>query len=255
MRSFFLLHWRAYALWLGSVLLLIAATRTKVAANSDEWGIGKFKRRLFLILAVAFGLSLVWGSIQEGPMFYYNALFNFAIYYAWLLVVALSTAVWIESRALSRPATTRIMGLIALFLLAASAFNRERRHFRAAPNANENRFFAAAVERALALDPAQPKFLNFDWQGGGQTTRVALYLERRGVRWWVREDWPLLFGEERIIREGKPGQPVPEPESSFWRIVWHPNLAAQATTPNATVIPLTVGYDLIVYPGKTKTAP
>lgn len=188
-------------------------------------------------------------------MFYYNALFNFAIYYAWLLVVALSAALWVESRASSWPGRPRIVGLIALTLLAASAFVKERRHFRAAPDANENRSFAAAVERALALDPVQPKFLNFDWQGGGQTTRVALYLERRGVRWWVREDWPLLFGEERIIRAGKPGQPVPEAESSFWRIVWHPNLPAQVTTPNATVIPLTAGYDLIVYPGKTNTAP
>jgi hypothetical protein len=255
MRAFFLLHWRAYALWLGSVLLLAATTRTKVAVNSEERLISIFTRRMFLILIVAFGLSLVWGSIQEGPMFYYNALYNFAIYYAWLLVVALSAAVWIQSQASSWPGKARVMGLSALTLLAVSALYKERRHFRAAPNADENRFFAAAVERALALDPAQPKFLNFDWQGGGQTTRVALYLERKGVGWWVREDWPLLFGEERIIREGKPGQPVPQLESSFWRIVWHPNLLAQATTPNATVIPLTAGYDLIVYPGKTKTAP
>jgi hypothetical protein len=209
---------------------------------------------MFLILAVAVGLSLVWGSIQEGPMFYYNALFNFAIYYAWLLVVALSAAVWIQRRLSGWPARIRIIGLIVLTLLAAGAFIRERRHFRAAPNANENRFFAAAIERALALDPVQPKFLNFDWQGGGQTTRLALYLERKGVRWWVREDWPLLFGEEHILREGKPGPPVPNPASSFWWVVWHSNLAAHPTTPTSTVIPLTRGYDLIVYPGKADPA-
>ena len=210
---------------------------------------------MFLILGVALALSLVWGSIQEGPMFYYNALFNFAIYYAWLVVVALSAAVWIQSRASSWPAPARVMGLVALTLLAASAFIKERRHFRAAPDANENRLFAEAVERALVLDPVQPKYLNFDWQGGGQTTRLALYLERKGVRWWVREAWPLLFGEERIIREGesKPGQVIPTPDSSFWRVVWHPNLAAQATTPTSTVIPLTRGYDLIVYPGKSES--
>jgi hypothetical protein len=254
MCSFFLLHWRAYALWLGSILVLVATTRTKVARDSERPAIREFRHRMFLILAVALGLSLVWGSIQEGPMFYYNALFNFGIYYAWLLVVALSAAVWIESRLSGWPARTRIIGLIALIFLAAGAFIRERRHFRATPDPNENRFFAAAVERALVLDPGQPKFLNFDWQGGGQTTRVALYLERKGVRWWVREDWPLLFGEERIIRDGKPGQPVPNPESSFWRVVWHSNLSAQATTPTSTVIPLTRGYDLIVYPGKLETA-
>jgi hypothetical protein len=218
--------------------------------------IAKFKRRLLLILAVAVTSSLVWGSIQEGPMYYYNALFNFAIYYAWLLVVALSTAVWIERRVSSWPARMRMMGLILLTLLVASAFIRQRRHFRAAPDPNENRFFAAAVERALALDPVQPKFINFDWQAGSLTTRLALYLERKGVRWWVREHWPLFFGEERILREGesKPGQIIPTSESSFWRIVCHPNLPGQATTPTSTVIPLTRDYDLIVYPGKPETA-
>lgn len=188
-------------------------------------------------------------------MFYYNALFNFAIYYAWLLVVALSAAIWMQRRLSRFSARTRLFGLIVLILLGAGSFIRERRHFRASPNANENRFFAEAVERALALDPVQPKFLNFDWQGGGQTTRLALYLERKRVSWWVREDWPLLFGEERIIREGKPGQPVPTLQSSFWRVVWHPNLAAEATPPASTVIPLTRGYDLIVFPGKPETAP
>ena len=253
MRSFFLLHWRAYALWLASVVLVITTTRRAVNGPEEE-PIRKFRQRIYLILGVASSLSLLWGSIMEGPMFYYNALFNFAIYYVWLLVVALSVAVWILNRS-SWSATTRTMGLAAVVLLAAAAFIRERRHFRASPDANEQRTFAAAVERALALDPVQPKFFNFDWQGGGQTTRVALYLERRGVRWWVREDWPLLFGEERIIREGKPGQPIPTTESSFWRIAWHANLAAQTIAPNTTVIPLTQGYDLILYPGKPETRP
>jgi hypothetical protein len=252
LRSFFLQHWRAYALWLGSIALLIATTK----GSRHPEPIRKFRQRMHLILGVAFGLTIVWGSIQEGPMFYYNALFNFAIYYAWLLVVALNVAVWLENRASSWPRRLQITTMITLTLLAASAFIKERRHFRAAPDANENRNFAAAVERALALDPVQPKFLNFDWQGGGQTTRLALYLERKGVRWWVREHWPLLFGEERIVREGqtKPSQAIPTPESSFWRVGWHPNLPAQDIPPNATVIPLTARYDLIVYPGKNKTA-
>jgi hypothetical protein len=255
MRSFFLLHWRACALWLASILLVVVTARTNLAGDSGQRTIRKFRQRICLILAVAFGLSLVWGSIQEGPMFYYNALFNFAIYYAWLLLVALSAAVWIEGRLSGWPRRMRIIGLIALMLLVGRAVIKERRHFRATPDANENRFFATAVDRALALDPVQPKFVNFDWQAGGQATRVALYLERRGVRWWVREDWPLLFGEERIIREGKSGQPFPNPESSFWWVVWHPNLPGHATTPTSTVISLSHGYDLIVYPGKPETAP
>src|SRR5204862_6256990 len=72
-------------------------------------------------------------------LFYYNALFNFAIYYGWLLAVALSVAVWIERRISNRPAVIRIAGLIALTLLVASALIRERRHFRAAPDPKDRK--------------------------------------------------------------------------------------------------------------------
>jgi hypothetical protein len=250
MRSFFLLHWRAYALWLGSILLFVATTRRKVASNSRQEVIRKFIRRMLLILSVTFCLSLVWGSIQEGPMFYYNALYNFAIYYAWLLVVALSVAVWIARHAATWPARMRIIGLTSLAILAASAFLRERRHFRATPDGNENRLFAAAVEHALALDPAQPKYLNFDWQGGGLTTRLALYLERKGVSWWVREEWPLLFGEERIIWPGRTDRPVPTLSSCFWRVSLRSNPAATEGDPNAIRVPLNSEFDLVVHRDK-----
>ncbi|MFN2622611.1 MAG: hypothetical protein ABR611_07180 [Chthoniobacterales bacterium] len=249
-RSFFLVHWRAYVLWLASILLVGATTRSAVPPDPAQERIQHLRRRMCLILAVAIGLSLVWGSIQEGPMFYYNALFNFAIYYGWLLIVALSLAVWIERRTSSWRSGMRIAGMLALTLLAAAAFGRERRNFRATPDGNEQRFFAAAVERALVLDPAQPKYFNFDWQGGGLTTRVALYLERRGIRWWVREDWPLLFGEERIIRSGKADPPAPTLSSSFWRISLRSNPAKTEGDPDAIVVPLTSEFDLVIHPGK-----
>ena len=180
-------------------------------------------------------------------MFDYNALFIFAIYYAWLLVVALSLAVWIENRA---PARIRVAGLIALILVVAAAFGHERRRFRGASNKEEQHQFAASMQQALVLDTVEPKFLNFDSEANGQAERVALFLERRGVRWWVREDWPLLFGEERIIREGKPGQPAPNLESSFWRVALRSNPAKTEDDPNAIVLPLTTEFDLVVHRGK-----
>jgi hypothetical protein len=250
LRSSYLLHWRAYALWLASIVLFAATTRERIAGPPEQERIRKLRRGMLLILVVAIGLSLVWGSIQEGPMFYYNALFNFAIYYAWLLLVALSAAVWIESRISNWPARIRVAGMITLILLAAAAFGRERRHFRATPDANEQRFFAAAVERGLLLDSAQPKYLNFDWQGGGLTTRVALYLERKGVRWWVQEQWPLLFGEEHTVRSGKTEPPPPTLSSSFWRVSLRSNPAKTGGDPNAIVLPLTSEFDLVIHPGK-----
>jgi hypothetical protein len=243
-RSFFLLHWRPYAWWLGSILLFIVATRR---TRSEPQEITKLRRRICLALIVATGLSVVWGCLQEGPMFDYNALFIFAIYYAWLLVVALSLALWIARRC---PARIQLVGLIVLMLAVATAFAQERRRFRGAANNDAQRQFAASVDQAVILDPSQPKFLNFDSEANGQAERVALYLERRGIAWWVREDWPLVFGVNRIIKPGRTDQPVPTLSSSFWRLALHSNQAKTEGDPNATVLPLTSEVDLVVHRGK-----
>jgi hypothetical protein len=245
-RAFFLLHWRAYSLWAGSILLFVL-TRTAASAHP---GVAKFRKRFGLVLIAATGLSLVWGKIQEGPMFDFNALFIFAIYYGWLLLVALSVATWLENLVSRGPSRIRIAVVTALVLAIAVAFQQERHHFRAAPGEAEQLRFAGTVEQALLLDPAQPKFFNFDWQAGGQTTRVALYLERRGIRWWVREDWPLYFGEDHIIRPGKSDQPVPTLSSSFWRLALRANRPATEGDPNAIVLPLTREFDLVLHPVK-----
>jgi hypothetical protein len=242
--SFFLLHWRPYAWWLGSILLFIGATRK---TRSEPQEITKLRRRICLALIVATGLAVVWGCVQEGPMFDYNALFIFAIYYAWLLVVALSVAVSVERRC---PARIQVVGLIALSLAAATALVHERRRFRGATNHDAQRQFAASVEQALILDPSQPKFLNFDSEANGQAERVALYLERRGIAWWVREDWPLVFGEERIIRPGKTNQPAPTLSSSFWLVAPRSNPAKREDDPNAIPLPLTSAIDLVVHRSK-----
>ena len=244
LRSFVLLHWRAYACWLGSIFLFIGTTR---GTQSVPEGITKFRRRICGALIVAIGLSVVWGCVQEGPMFDYNALFIFAIYYAWLLVVALSIAFWVAERC---PPRIQLVGVMALLLVVAAAFVHERRRFRGAANNEAQRQFAASVEQGLILDPRQPKFLNFDAEVNGQAERVALFLERRGVRWWVREEWPLVFGEERIIRPGKASQPVPTLDSSFWRVALRSNSAKTGGDPNAAVLPLTPEVDLVIHRGK-----
>lgn len=247
--SFFIKHWRAYGIWIVVLALCLVLAKRQPPIDEPE---RKFRRRFVLMLCAAVALSIVWGCIQEGSMYYYNSLFNFAIYYALLVFFAVVCARWFEQRAAGWPRRIIIAAGVVLVVGVIAGFVQKARYFRSAtPDQTEQTQFANAIEQALKLDPVEPKFVNFDWQGGGQTTRIALYLERRGVRWWVREDWPLYFGEEHIIREGKPGQPVPSRESSFWRIVWHPNLPAQTVAPSATVIPLTRDYDLVVTPGKT----
>jgi len=244
---FFLLHWRSYALWTGSILLFVLSAR---AATSVQPETRKFRKRLGLLLIAATLLSLVWGVIQEENMSDHNALFNFAIYYCWLLAVSLNVAIFIESQLSRRSARIRMVGLTVLVFAVAMAFGKEHRRFRAAPDEGEQRHFAATVEHALALDPAQPKFFNFDWQAGGQTTRVALYLERRGIRWWVQEDWPLFFGEDHIFRPGKTNLPALTLSSSFWRLALRKNPPATEGDAGAIVLPLTTQFDLILHPGK-----
>ena len=259
--SFLQLHWRAYGLWLGAILLFVVLIKTERKESPARAGIRTFRRRMYLTLGAATALSLVWGCIQEGPMFDYNALFNFAIYYGGLLLLALTAAIWIEDRfsrcapagnsvAPSWLARLRLFALVAIALAAAAAFTHERRRFRATINPDEQRHFAATLDRALKLDPVQPKYFNFDWQAGSETTRVALYLERRGIRWWVREDWPLLFGADHIIKEGRPSQPMPTASSSFWRLVQRSNPIATEGDPRAIVLQLTPDFDLVIHPGK-----
>jgi hypothetical protein len=251
MLSFFCLHWRAYGLWLGSILLFVLLRRGEGTASPIQVEVVKFRRWLFGMLIIATGLSLIWGTMQEGPMFDYNSLFNFAIYYGWLLVLTLTAALWIEKRlsaCRSRVAQSAVSA--ALVLVTSAAFIHQRRHFRASLPKDEQPPFAAAMDRALALDPVQPKFFNFDWQAGGETIRVALYLEHRGIRWWVREDWPLFFGAEHIIKPGQPNQPVPTLSSSFWGVALHLSPDSTEGDTRAIVLPLTTKFDLVIHPGK-----
>lgn len=243
--SFFALHWKAYALW-GVVLVLGAVPVRKKNGPREEMDFFPFRRWLWLVLVSATTLSLLWGCFQEGPFFYYNSLSNFAIYYGLLIAFALTCALWVERWILGKTGRLVIVGKIILVSIVALAFVQKARRFRGlSPDQAEQERFASSIERALQLDPVQPKFLNFDWQAGGQTTRLALYLERRGYRWMVRENWPMLFGDEHIVTERKTGpENIPTAASSFWRVVLHSNSSGAAA-----VFPLTSQYDLIVYPG------
>jgi hypothetical protein len=252
---FFKTHWKAYGLWLVVVVLCVVLPRSRLRqkqtgdpAEIEAW---RFRQRLCLVLFAGIALSIVWGCIQEGPMFYYNSFFNFAIYYAALLIFALTCALWIQERVPRWPARLAFAARVALFIAVAAAFGQEARRFRGVrPDQAEQARFAASIEEALALDPVQPKFFNFDWQAGGQTTRVALYLERHGIRWWVREDWPLYFGAEHIVKPGQPDHPVLTLSSSFWRVALHSSPNSTEGDTRAIVLPLNTKFDLVIHPAK-----
>lgn len=268
---FFRTHWLAYSLWLTVVLLPLAillrrkglflnlsasAGRDVAYPSKDLKG---FLLWIYLVLGAATVLSMVWACIIEGPMFYYVSLFNFAIYYGFLLILAIVAACWVEQ--LLSPSGSYVgswrrrvefLGPVLLALIAFASFAHQARRFRSnPPDQGQQRLFAASIERALKIDPAQPKFLNFEPEPVAWTEAVgvALYLERRGISWMVREDWPIVFGRDRVITDRQPGPSVPTPSSSFWRIVLSKNSSSLlANDPRLHVLPLTNNVDLVIQP-------
>ena len=108
MLDFMLLHWRAYLCWivalLATPLLFLAARRIKALApfGTMEAATGTalpHRQSTFLpwfgamsLLAVV--LTLFWGMKQDGEMAYFNAYFNYSIYYCAALGLAAALAVF-----------------------------------------------------------------------------------------------------------------------------------------------------------------
>ena len=149
---FFRTHWLAYSLWLTVILLppallvrrkepfsnLSAVAGNDAASRSKD--LKAFLLWMYLVLGVATVLSLVWACIIEGPMFYYVSLFNFAIYYGFLLIFAIVAACWVErllSPSSSYAGTWRrrveFLGPVLLALVAFASFALEARRFRSNP--------------------------------------------------------------------------------------------------------------------------
>ena len=272
--SFFRMHWQAYTLWLIVVLLPLAILLRRkgrllnhvALANGNgadrSKSVPKFLLWIYIVLGTATALSIVWGCLMDGPMFYYVTLSNFALYYVLLLIFAIVTALWIEHQGLPHLLTPRsfssgnwrrrvaTLGPILFVLVAVAAFAHEAPRFRShARPQDQQRLFAASIERALEIDPAQPKFLNFEWQGWNEAVGVALYLERRGRSWMVREEWGIMFGWDKVVTNKTPGPLVPTPSSSFWRIVRStssPSLLANDG--RLHVLPLGNSIDLVIQP-------
>ena len=79
-------------------------------------------------------------------MYDYNGLFNFAIYYGFLVAVALTAAVWIVE---AWPRRIRVASSAALTLAVFVAFAQKRHSFQSVVRDNEQREFAASVDKAL----------------------------------------------------------------------------------------------------------
>ncbi|PYI90475.1 MAG: hypothetical protein DME97_17515 [Verrucomicrobia bacterium] len=269
--AFFITHWRAYGLWivviLSPLLLLrakfnFAAFRAKSQnANFTTPKLRSFLIRMYLVVGFAIVLTIVWGHIQEGPMYYFNAHFNFAVYYSLLLVFAVTLAQSIahgklarlaalSSGSPSRPSLMRA-GPFLIALAAVALFARQARQFRYRPqDSEEQHIFATTMERALKSDSIQPKLLSFEGQAWAETVGVALYLQRAGANWYVADyavPIPFIFGRDRAIPDKETALRLPH--ASVWRIVSADSSHnIMAREQELMVLPLTKDIYLVIRP-------
>lgn len=230
-------HALTYALWLGGLALLVGAVWRRPSETSepaeDAPVSGRFFARLCGLLATAIGLSLYWGTIQDGRMYYYNAWFNFGIYGALGLGVAAAAALffmrtWPAARALSRwPA---IIAWTAAIAVCASLAGPLR--IRAA-DPEVNAAMHAGIMRVMAAyappeKRATVKILRFgSWYWDGAIA-VALQLQRDGNRFIVPEQWGIVFGPRNTWKVYERERPRPAAERWFidTEPVQDPQLAA-----------------------------
>jgi hypothetical protein len=271
--SFFGAHWRAYGLWFIMVFLpiIILGMRGKRSSN-DRDSVPSYANHpatiefkvfllwMYVVLASTSFLSLVWGCILPGTMYYYVSLSNFAIYYGFLLIFSIVAALWLDQVFPRTPLSFHLshwrnklatVGRILLVLGVPTAFLSEARRFRSVPpDQGQQRLFAKSMDQALRTDLTQPIFLRFELPEWAEATGVALYLERNGRRWMVGENWPWLFGKDRIASNTEAGQSASTLTSPFWRVVSHETSNSFAIEPGLKVLPLTNRVDLVIRPAQ-----
>ena len=205
-------HWRAYALWeaamLATPLLLFAACRhARFNTRSEEArAMGRFLGRFYAVFAVSCGLTLLWGTKQFGPMVFYNAFFNYSLYYCLALGVAAAGAVALTVWTATSTAR-RLRPILATLLwlsVAGSAFSQAGRFRTSTFGTPPDAAMADTVKRAAATLPAGAIcFLDWNlWSDWIYAAAVALELERLGHPVRVNDSWAFMLGEQRTFQRG-----------------------------------------------------
>ena len=257
---FFKTHWRVYSLWAATIMLpalLLAAAKlsarpTNSATRFNQTTGTRFERHrflgsMYLMLGAAVGLTLLWACIQDGPMFYFNTLFAFAIYYVFTLLLAAAAAITLErwlpsviARGAS-PRSTALVHTVGPWLIAAAAtaaFASRANAFRAAGSGIEaHRVLSDSIGRAVEAQPIPAlKFLRFDHAAWPIAIGVALQLERRGQPWCVANNWGNMFGYrntvDRLSAERR------NSGMATWRLMHRPAVACVRMKDEWTTLPL-----------------
>ncbi len=233
-------------------LAVVSGTTTETPAptamvNPLPRGRWRFLGWLAFMVALTTGLTVVWGHLQDGEMYYYNMWFAYAIYYALAVLAAGGVAEIVENRAARAGHPGVWTGLAAVLCLLATGgiLARHLGHFRTTEyNQETYRAASRTVDAALAAHPEAPaaKLLVFPHDGWGAATGIAAKLTRAGRECIVPPDWFIMFGQGHA------------PGDTFERLaaakghppydVWHIVSASEAGPELAARYPLADGYVL-----------
>jgi hypothetical protein len=157
---------------------------------------------VYLFLATA--LTLQWGVVQDGEMFYYNAWFDFAIYYfALLIAAAFSMSLGIallQRHPETRPGLLEIGVAVLAAVICMGYFGQRLRivdHTWSVRQAMHNRIAGVIADTAT---PKTVKFLNFPALAWPVSAAVAVQLDRALEPFVVSSDWATLFGSAHAQR-------------------------------------------------------
>ena len=216
-----------------------------VDARPARW---RFLAALGLVWIISVGLTLVWGHIQEGEMFYYNAWFNHSIYFTLALLAAVALSDTLESLSSRSPrwgGRAAVAFGVLCFMAGWLECWRHPEQLRDVECTGPAEVAQArTVNAALRDRPGTPrtKLLLFPnpaaWPAA---TGIAVLLERAGDALRVLADWKIMFGDDLALSLPQLEElGLPERERlDIWRLLPaadHPELAAR--------YPLVAGFAL-----------
>ena len=231
-------HPEMFCLWLGAAVspLLALALRyglkqpimPRQSADPRVVGRWRFLAWLSVCLAVTTGLTLYWAHIQDGPMFHYNAWFNFGIYYTYAVLGAVAVTDMLEVLFSRLPGPRRSAGEVAAVCLALVVVVYMERPFRFRALVGDDPALCAmadTVTAALAEHPDAPRtiFLDIpDERPVGAAPALAALIKRAGYDFRVRSEWKTMLGDANALGDDYPTSLVAAEKQTpmeVWRFV------------------------------------
>jgi hypothetical protein len=249
MMRYLWVHAPLYVVWLagfGLAAWMVARQNWRLAGGGRLAAADRFLGWAGIFLFLSLALTLRWGVIQRGKMYYYNAFFNYSIYFFAALITAAVVVrlaqCWVESRwhnpglgawERSLAALATVLSLTLFIGWMKIDDNTWKVHLAT----------HESVARVLSDGGARGKtqFLDFPQPAWPLAAGMALQMERAGWKFAVPDRWRIAFGPEYPPRVDL-GR-LAGTDYGKWTL-FVPGAAAAADTFAKTSLPLEDGVSL-----------